>query len=99
MVADLLRKPIYKQNDFPDRSLEPAPQGMGAPQAKENTPGYVLDLPGKPQGSTPDTFLSLLQGTCFRYYTGRYTPLRVRRREFRPHSLVNRSHLMTGFHS
>ena len=42
--------------------LEPAPQGMGAPQAKENTPGYVVDLPGKPQGSTPDTLLSLLQG-------------------------------------
>ena len=41
--------------------LEPAPQGMGAPQAKGNTPGYVVDLPGKAQGSTPDTLLSLLQ--------------------------------------
>ena len=44
--------------------LEPAPQGMGAPQAKENTPGYIVDLPRKPQGSTPDALLDLLQGVC-----------------------------------
>ena len=44
--------------------------------------------------------IKLLQGVCIRYYTpGSYTPLRVRRREFRAHPLLNRSHLMTGFHS
>ena len=44
-----------------NKILEPAPQGMGAPQAKVNTPGYTVDLPKKPLRIHPDALLSLLQ--------------------------------------
>ena len=37
--------------DFEHKILEPAPQGMGAPQAKENTSRYTAGVPMKSHGS------------------------------------------------
>ena len=34
---------------------------MGAPKAKENTPGHVAEIPKKRSGSSPDSDFGLLQ--------------------------------------
>ena len=37
-------------------------RGMGAPKAKENTPGHVAETPKKRSGPSPDSDSGLLQG-------------------------------------
>ena len=85
--ADVIYERSLRQCPFRTLSTSSSRTRHGAPKANDRFAYYWLYC------------RYLLQGTCVRYYTGRYTPLRVRRREFWPHSLVNRSHLMTGFHS
>ena len=44
--------------------------------------GMVRQRPTMGSLTTDYTARWLLQGTCFRYYAGGYTPLRLRGREF-----------------
>ena len=60
----LIKKTHNIKSGYPrDRKiLEPAPQGKGAPQANESTPGYTVEGPGRPPGPSPVTLTGLLQG-------------------------------------